>query len=259
MLRTLEKERKLRWPAYLPELLWAYNNRVHNTTGYTPYMMLFGRPGQEVAEMNLGPLSEELPRTADSWVQEHQDKLRTVHRLVNEKLQRQTPRDHQPVQNTPLSPGDKVLVRSKRPTDKLDDRWEPQPYLVKRQVFPEGPVYDVQKENSDGPIRRLHRNMLRPCLSEGRSMADSSGEPQKRQSETRDVGWWLIPTLPLRTEESADSNCVVPDNVPENALPPREGLGRDIVPTTENPVPRRSERSTAGIPPQRYAADEFIW
>lgn len=262
MLRTLEKTKKLRWPEYLPELLWVYNNRVHNTTGYTPHMLLFGRPGQEVAEMNLGPLSEELPRTASSWVQEHQDKLRTVHRLVNEKLQQQTPRDQQPVQTTPFSPGDRVLVRVKRPNDKLDDRWEPQPYIVKRQVYPEGPVYDVQKEDFEGPTRRLHRNMLRPCISETPSTTNNSGDAQTRPSKPlnpRDVEWWIIPALPSQTGESPAPNGVIADAVPESAMPPREGSGQVPASTIGGSGLRRSERSTAGIPPQRYAADEFIW
>ncbi|KAM5171885.1 uncharacterized protein ACMZJ9_004669 [Mantella aurantiaca] len=262
MLRTLEKEKKLRWPEYLPELLWAYNNCVHNTTGYTPHMLLFGRPGQEVAEMNLGPLSEEFHRTADSWVQEHQDKLRTVHRLVNEKLQQRTHRDHQPVQTIPLSPGDRVLVRAKRPTDKLDDRWEPQPYIVKMQVYPEGPVYDVQKEDFTGPTRRLHRNMLRPCLSDTHPTTDNSEDAQKRPPKPlspRDVEWWLIPTLPSQTSESPAPNGAVADDVPESVLPPREGSGQVPTPITEDLGLRRSERSTAGVPPQRYATDEFIW
>ncbi|XP_075141571.1 uncharacterized protein LOC142217277 [Leptodactylus fuscus] len=176
---------KLRWPEYLPELLWAYNNRVHNTTGYTPYMLLFGRPGQEITEMNLNPPSEEITRTAESWVKEHRDKLRTIQRVVNERLQKQVPRDHQPVQTVPLLPGERVLVRERRPTNKLDHRWESQPYIVKRQVFSEGPVYDVQAENSDGPTRRLHRNMLRPCLSEGRSLLENTGEVEQRRPDPK--------------------------------------------------------------------------
>ncbi|VEL25429.1 unnamed protein product [Protopolystoma xenopodis] len=223
-------------------------------------MLLFGRPGQEVAEMNLGPLSEESPRTVDSWVQEHQDKLRTVYRLVNEKLQQLTTRDHQPVQTAPLTPGDRVLVRAKRPTDKLDDRWEAQPYIVKRQVYPEGPVYDLQKENSNGPIRRLHRNMLRPCLSESCPTTDNSRDVQQRPSKPpRDVGWCVITTFPSQTSESPAPNGAAAEATPENALPPREEPGLIPTPSTENLGLRRSERSTSGIPPQRYAADEFIW
>ncbi|XP_073427382.1 uncharacterized protein [Dendrobates tinctorius] len=44
ILKTLEEDRKIHWPDFVAELVWVYNNRVHRTTGYTPYTLLFSRP-----------------------------------------------------------------------------------------------------------------------------------------------------------------------------------------------------------------------
>ncbi|XP_073515516.1 uncharacterized protein [Phyllobates terribilis] len=64
MLRTLEQRQKERWTEFLPELMWAYNNRVHSTTGFTPYAMMFGRPGREIEELSLTVPNEPKYRTA---------------------------------------------------------------------------------------------------------------------------------------------------------------------------------------------------
>ena len=49
---------------------------------------------------------------------------------------------------------------------KLADRWERQPYIVRRQPNPGIPVYEVQLENSRSKkISTLHRNLLLPSMS----------------------------------------------------------------------------------------------
>ncbi|XP_044124927.1 testis-expressed protein 11 [Bufo gargarizans] len=82
MLRTLEKDKKTHWPDYLPELVWIYNNQVHTTTGYTPYMLLFGRVGWEIVELNLEQPGDLVERSTTSWVKEHRQRLQTIRWLA---------------------------------------------------------------------------------------------------------------------------------------------------------------------------------
>ena len=66
-----------------------------------------------------------------------------------------------------LHPGDRVLVRNVglRGKQKLADRWECQPYIVRCQPNPDIPVYEVQLENSRSRnTRTLHRNLLLPFM-----------------------------------------------------------------------------------------------
>ena len=66
-----------------------------------------------------------------------------------------------------LQPGDRVLVRNVglRGKNKLADRWEHQPYIVRSHPNPEIPVYEVQAENArTRKTRTLHRNLLLPFM-----------------------------------------------------------------------------------------------
>ena len=63
-----------------------------------------------------------------------------------------------------LEPGDRVLVRKVdiQGKHKLADLWEADPYIIRSQPIPDVPVFRVEKENSAGKFKLLHRNMRLP-------------------------------------------------------------------------------------------------
>ncbi|KAM4049009.1 uncharacterized protein ACNLHF_001980 [Anomaloglossus baeobatrachus] len=255
MLRTLEDSQKARWPEYLPELMWAYNNRVHSTTGYSPHMLMFGRAGREIEDLHMPDPMQPPPRNTTAWVQEHRRRLRAVHKVVGERLKQVVHPNPRPVQKDEYAPGDRVMVKAKKPTGKLDGRWEAIPYVVKRRVDPAIPVYEVEPVGNEGPSRNLHRNMLRRCTFEEPKATEEVPIPTLSTVETPLVEeWWVVP-VPGTTE--------VPSVI---SLPPREGVAQPASPPPINvlevPDPttlRRTTRSNAGVPPQRYAQEEFVW
>ena len=66
--------------------------------------------------------------------------------------------------NSLLTEGDRVLVRKVgvQGQQKHKDIWESRPYIVKRKIAPDIPVYEVHMEGTNKKTRTLHRNMLLP-------------------------------------------------------------------------------------------------
>jgi hypothetical protein len=41
MLRAYVNEHYTYWPTHIPAVVYAYNNAIHSTTGFTPHRLLF--------------------------------------------------------------------------------------------------------------------------------------------------------------------------------------------------------------------------
>lgn len=66
---------------------------------------------------------------------------------------------------------------------KLADKWEQEPYTVIAQPNEDIPVFTVRKENGEGRIRTLHRNLLLPVGF----LNDSPPTPAPRKTRTKPV------------------------------------------------------------------------
>ena len=54
MLGTLELDKKKDWKRYLAPLVHAYNSTIHDTTGFSPYYLMFGREPRLAVDVALG-------------------------------------------------------------------------------------------------------------------------------------------------------------------------------------------------------------
>ncbi|PIK58810.1 hypothetical protein BSL78_04269 [Apostichopus japonicus] len=139
LLGTLPPEQKQKWPEHLPEVIHAYNNTVHASTGYTPFFLMFGRHARLPVDFMIKGSDEKQPiPTAgayDSWVQEHHRKYVSAFNHVRDNLdraaQRQKKAVNQRLRTHLLIPGERVLVRNRkvRGRCKIQDKWEEDVYI----------------------------------------------------------------------------------------------------------------------------------
>ncbi|XP_070577388.1 uncharacterized protein [Ptychodera flava] len=183
MLGTLDPSQELDWNEYLESLTHAYNCTLHDSTGHSPFFLMFMRHPRLLIDLAFD-VSEENTKEADysEYVADLRSRLQwscqeAVRRSDTARERQKRNYDKSVNNESVLQPGDRVLVADKTPVigkHKLRDKWESMPYVVisKR---PGVPVYVIQSE--DGVTQRtLHRNMLKLCMFLTPTVKDPSSE-----------------------------------------------------------------------------------
>src|SRR5258708_4976185 len=154
------------WDLKLPFLLWALRTMENESTGFSPFEMVYGRQGR-------GPLDiindtwkdktqEELPvnKTAQAYL----DKLREDIKIVSDiaasssaETQRSyTERYNMKSKEKSFNVGDQVLVLLPDSTNKLKSSWQG-PAIIQGKLSENSYMVNM----SDGAVRNLHANHLR--------------------------------------------------------------------------------------------------
>nr|XP_025042814.1 uncharacterized protein LOC112546537 [Pelodiscus sinensis] len=168
MLGTLCPEQKANWKDYVESMTHAYNCTRHESTGFSPFFLMFGRHPKLKIDLALG-----LPHRGNEGleVEEYVSHLRKCLETAYHQAAQasEAAKHHQKkyydrqTREAPLIPGDRVLVaKVKKGRQKLGDRWESTPYIVIRRQG-DLPVYVVQPETGGGELL-IHRNRITPCM-----------------------------------------------------------------------------------------------
>lgn len=279
MLGTLNNNQKSDWKSHVPTLCHAYNAASHDSTGYVPFFLMFGRHPRLAVDAFLGLRpSEPQCRSHDDYVDKLNSRLTFAYDAAAKEAKRNAERHKviydRKVRHSTLEPGDRVLVRNVglRGKQKLADQWEHSPYIVKRQPIQDVPVFEVYKENAHCPkTRLLHRNMLLPFM--GLPCQDCCSNTEHKKKEKKPAKEVVIPLV----EQSSDNDSTFSDtdeessetsnsNVPKYVIPARRRPGqkgvsprvsvRDNFGETEsrNRAPRRGLRKRR--PPERFHAGQ---
>lgn len=170
MIGTLEEHQKADWKAHIPSLVHAYNCTRHESTGLTPYYLMFGRHPRLAVDAFLGVDPGPVKPSARSYVTDLKERLAFAYKTAEKESRRQSRRHKtrydRRVRDVKVEVGDRVLVKNVglRGRHKLADRWDKEVYIVVSQPEPSIPVFRVKKEHGRGPVRTLHRNLLLPCV-----------------------------------------------------------------------------------------------
>ncbi|XP_030847917.1 uncharacterized protein LOC115926774 [Strongylocentrotus purpuratus] len=169
MLGTLEEEKKQNWSKYVSALVHAYNCSKHDSTGFSPYLLMFGREARLPVDLRFGTSPDNHSGTDHvQYVQGLREQLARAYKLASEASDKSAEANKRrydaKVRENDLQTGDRVLVRNVGLTGKhkLADKWFREPQIVVRRINPDMPVYKVKPENGEGRERTLHRNLLLP-------------------------------------------------------------------------------------------------
>jgi transposase InsO family protein len=169
MLGTLEPDKKVVWHKHVSAMVHAYNCTEHDSTGHTPYYLMFGRHPRLPVDVMFGLDRNHSSKSHSAYVTDLRQRLQEAYRRATEAADKA--RDRQKVnydrraRAATLEPGDRVLVRilAFEGKHKLSNRWEEDVYVVATQPNPDIPVYTVRKEFDPTQRERvLHRNHLLP-------------------------------------------------------------------------------------------------
>lgn len=169
MLGTLKDEDKRHWRDFVKPLVHAYNCTKHDSTGYTPYELMFGRQPRLPIDLAFNvPLNHQQQQSHSQYVKALKSHLKESYQLATKSAakvaERNKIRYDKHVTESVLDIGDRVLVRNVRirGKHKLADKWESIVHVVVSQKD-NLPVYTVRPEHHNGPTRTLHRDLLLPC------------------------------------------------------------------------------------------------
>ena len=178
MIGSLNPSKKRCWQDWVSTLTHTYNCTHCDSTGFSPYYLMFGRVPHLPIDMQYGVTQLEL---IDKSRQNNTRKLRArlnwafkVAKDVNLKeLERQKHYYDRKMRCQKLVVGDVVLVKEKGSASnyKINDKWEINPYMVLKHMKDDKgkqmPVFRLREIVEVGAPREktLHRNMLYPFSS----------------------------------------------------------------------------------------------
>ena len=168
MLGTLTEHSKLFWGNLVPTLVHAYNCTRNNSTGFSPYFLMYGRKPEQPHDLYFNLQTDGCVSPNTEFVQQLKNRLQwaysTAQRMSAEESKRHKRRCDRRAKRSKIEQGDIVLIRHKVFTakHKIADRWKPAIYKVVKQLVPCIPVFRVKSQDGSKKTKVVSRNTLLP-------------------------------------------------------------------------------------------------
>ena len=249
MLRTLPESYKSRWHEHLNKVTHAYNCTRNDSTGFSPFYLLFGRHPRLPIDMIFNIDQPSSARSYNEYVQQWKRAMEEAYSIANRRSiaagEKNKARYDLHAKSIDLHPNDRVLVRNlseRGGPGKLRSYWEKEIHRVIRRKDNFSPVYEIQRENGSGPIRVLHRNLLLPC---NELPMDTDAAPQQPISKGRRRNTYHTRSATrLSNSRATDSSISDSESEDEIFIPannnrilerPTDSLRNEPVPTIDIP------------------------
>ena len=163
MLRRVCEEKAKQWNRFIPTLLFAYRESVQESTGFTPFQLLYGRqvrgPLTILKELWTKEIEDEEIKTVYQYVVDLHERLESTCKIVRNELEKNRGRYKAYVdsksKDRQFKVGDKVLLLLPSDLNKLIMQWK-------------GPFKVIEKLNAcdyrlkvRGKVKSYHGNMLK--------------------------------------------------------------------------------------------------
>ena len=244
MLRVFEEREDITWSLSIPAVMMAYNTKVHQTTGVTPYFATFGREMRLPIDLIVQPPEQE-GRAMTQMVDEMIARFRKIYRFMRQKQEAAIRRAASGYKNKilELKSGDLVWYLCPRQVPgkppKLTDSWLG-PYRVVGRA--NDVVWKITPNTYAGPSILVHEQRLLPCTDpdaknriprhlqvndEGDELGEEIRPPREGDDAPDEIGVPIALQAPM-----ADMNDLM--------SPPRGG-GATPSPTSGDPTQQNSE------------------
>ena len=146
----------------------AYNATKHESTGYSPFYLMFGRHPRLPIDVAMGVEPSEGDAEGHDYTEKLRERLEFAYKLATDQSEKASGRHKtlydRRVRGATVEIGDRVLVKNVglRGKNKLANRWEDHVYTVLEKPNESIPVFVVKREDGRGGKRTLHRNLLLP-------------------------------------------------------------------------------------------------
>ena len=102
MIRTLGEEEKARLHEKLNNLTFAQNSTQHETTGYSPYYLLFGREQSIFLDRLIGKEPQTDRKTYDRYAKDWKDQMQEAYEIAFQRAAKKKSKDRKGSQENPV-------------------------------------------------------------------------------------------------------------------------------------------------------------
>jgi transposase InsO family protein len=218
MLKKVAVERPKDWSRYLAPLMFAVRDTAQDSTGFSPFELLYGRtvrtPMTLLKELWTGEVEEPEVKTTYQYVLDLRERIEQTCALAQEELGKVQTRNKRyydrRVRNRQLKVGESVLLLLPTERNKLLLSWQG-PFRIVSKV---GEV-DYRIEMSSGRVKTFHVNMLK------RYYHRSEPDPHLGTDSTLNTEPPNNTEMPP-TDTAAAVACILEDETNENDLTVRD-------------------------------------
>ena len=247
------------WDQQLPYAMMAYRNSVHEVTGQTPNMMMFGRETDLPLDVMTGRPLKMKPMNEVDFVEELRERLEVAHekaRKHQKNEQRRQKRNYDKRANgNSFKEGDPVWLyngdKMKGVQYKLSCKWEG-PFEITKKI--DDVIYRIQKNAKSKP-KVVHFDRLKPYLGTEFTPLRNSNSPSVAEQN-------IVGDNEVVTEDheviTEDHESVTEDNEVETEDPnSNTAIDHDMTETeneTEITTATRIRR-----PPQKFLLRDWVY